>query len=320
LLSETVSIVVSIFGLIGLGYLSVRVGLLSIEVGDKLSDFVFTLAIPLLLFTTLAEADFHGVSPWRIWAAYFVPLAVVWVVADQTIRRIFGRDARAGIVAGGCAAYSNGLLIGLPLMQTALGESGTIFLVVVIAIHLPALMLTSVFLNEWVLASEGKETGAGSRREALYRLAVSLVRQPILIGIAAGSVWRASGLAIPEVAAKVIEPLAHSAGPLALFACGMALVNYGIARQIKPAIALSVLKLGLLPALVFLLARAMGLPPIGVAALTLTGACPAGVNTYLVATRLGTGQALASNTLVISTAAGVVTVALWLSVLQGTLN
>jgi len=82
---------------------------------------------------------------------------------------------------------------------------------------------------------------------------------------------------------------------------------------------LSVLKLGLMPALVFVVARAMGLPPVGVAALTLTGACPAGVNTYLIATRLGTGQALASNTLLISTAAGVVTVALWLVVVQATL-
>ena len=84
----------------------------------------------------------------------------------------------------------------------------------------------------------------------------------------------------------------------------MALVNFGMARQIKPAIAISVLKLFLMPALVFVAARAIGLPPIGVAALTLTAACPAGVNTFLIASRLGTGQALASNTLLISTAGG----------------
>ena len=89
-----------------------------------------------------------------------------------------------------------------------------------------------------------------------------------------------------------------------------------MARQIVPAIALSALKLGLMPALVFLVAHAMGLSPVGVAALTLTGASPAGVNTYIVAARMGTGQALASNTLLISTAAGVLTVALWLEVVR----
>ncbi len=319
-MSETLSIVISIFGLIGLGYAAARTGLLSVAVGEKLTDFVFTLAIPLLLFTTLATADFHGVSPWRIWAAYFASFAIVWTVGHLMITRIFGRDARAGIVAGGSAAYSNGVLIGLPLMQTALGESGTVFLIIVVAIHLPVMMLISVFLNEWVLAAEGNDTDPASRREGFKRLAFTLIKHPILIGIAAGMLWRLTGLAIPSAAAKVIDPLARSAGPLALFASGMALVNYGIARQVKAAVAISALKLFLLPSLVFAAAWGIGLPPIGVAALTLTGACPTGVNAFLIASRLGTGQALASNTLLISTAAGVVTVTLWLSVVQALLG
>ncbi len=319
-LSETFSIVVSIFGLIGLGYLVAWSGLLSAAVGEKLLDFVFTLAIPLLIFDTLATADLHGVSPWRIWGAYFAVFAIIWAVSDLMVRRLFGRDARAGIVAGGSAAYSNGVLIGVPLMQAALGDGGTVFLIIIIAIHLPLLMLISVVLNEWVLVAADKGADAVSRRESLLRLLGTLVRHPILIGIVLGLLWRLTGLAIPEVAAKVIEPLAKSAGPLALFASGMALVSYGIARQVKPAIAISALKLFLMPALVFVASRAIGLSPIGVAALTLTASCPTGVNVFLIASRLGTGQALASNTLLISTAAGVVTVTLWLSVVQATLQ
>jgi hypothetical protein len=319
-LSETISIVVSIFGLIGLGYLAARVGLLSVEVGERLNEFAFTLAIPLLLFNTLAIADFHGVSPWRIWAVYFAAILIVWVVADVMIRRVFGRDAQAGIVAGGAAAYSNALMIGLPLVQTALGERGTVFLVVIVAVHLPVLMLTSVVLNEWLLAARRPGTEAAPRHAVLRRLFVSLALHPILIGIFAGLLWRWTGLAIPAVAAKVIDPLARSAAPLALFSTGMSLVTFGIARQIKPAIALSALKLFLLPALVYGASRAVGLSPIGVMALTLTACCPTGVNVFLLASRLGTGQALASNTLLISTAAGVVTVALWLVFLQTTLG
>ena len=160
-LSETFSIVVSIFGLIGLGYLVAWSGLLSAAVGEKLLDFVFTLAIPLLIFDTLATADLHGVSPWRIWGAYFAVFAIVWVVSDLMVRRVFGRDARAGIVAGGSAAYSNGVLIGVPLMQAALGDGGTVFLIIIIAIHLPLLMLISVVLNEWVLVAADKRGRRG---------------------------------------------------------------------------------------------------------------------------------------------------------------
>lgn len=319
-MSETLIIVVSIFGLIGLGYLTTRIGLLSTGVGERLAEFVFTLAIPCLLFETLATADFQGVSPWRIWAAYFVPFAVVWILSHVMIRRLFGRDQRAGIVAGGSAAYSNAVLIGVPLMQAALGDEGTVFLIVIVAVHLPVMMLVSVFLNEWMLAREGTASGATSRREVFRRLAVSLLTHPILIGVVLGLLWRTTGLAIPRVAGAIIEPLARSAGPLALVASGMALVNYGIARQIRPAIAISVLKLALLPVLVFLAATAVGLPPVGVAALTLTAACPTGVNTYLIAQRLGAGEALASNTVLISTGAGVATVTGWLTILQRTLG
>lgn len=314
-LSETLITVTSIFGLIGLGYAAARSGLLSNDVGERLADFVFVLAIPLLMFDTLASADLHGVSPWRIWAAYFLPFAIVWILSNRMVVNLFGRDDRAGIVAGGAGAYSNAMLIGIPLIQTAFGESGMVFLVVIVAIHLPVFMVVSVMMNEWALTADGAADDA-SRGETWRRLGKSLATNPVLIGIAAGILWRVTGLSIPRVGAAVIEPLARSAGPLALFAVGMSLVNYGVARQIHTAFAISALKLVLLPALVLATAWAMGLSPLGVTVVTLVAACPTGVNAPLIAIRLGTGQALASNVLLISTAGGVVTVAIWLTVIR----
>lgn len=309
---ETINIVAAIFGLIGLGYLAAWTKLLSSDVGEKLAEFVFTLAIPLLVFDTLATADFHGISPWRIWAAYFVPFAIVWTGARFMVTHVFGRDSRAGIVGGASAAYANSVLIGIPLVQATFGEAGMVFLIVVVAVHLPILMTVSVIFNELALSAAGREEGGAERSEGWRRLGISLVTHPILIGIALGLIWRVTGLAIPRVAAAIIDPLAHAAGPLALFATGMTLVNYGMARQIRPAIAISALKLVVLPALVLAAAWAIGLPPIGIATIALTASCPTGVNAPLIAMRLGTGQALASNVLLISTAGGVATVSLWL--------
>jgi predicted permease len=315
-LSQTLSIVVSTFGLIALGYSAARTRLLVRTVGEGLTAFVFRLAIPLLLFGTLAEAALHGVSPWRIWAAYFAPFAVVWAVSHWMIRRIFARDARAAVVAGGSAAYSNALLIGIPLIVAAFGEGGAIYLIVIIAVHLPVMMLASVVLNEWAVQAEGIAGGKVSRREMMRRLAVTLATHPILIAIVAGLAWRLTGLPIPAAVAEIVEPLGRAAGPIALFASGMSLVDFGVARQIRPALLIAALKLLLMPLLVFGAATAISLPPVGVAALTLTAACPTGVNAFLIATALDTGVALASNALLISTALGVVTITLWLTILQ----
>ena len=316
-MSETLTIIAAIFGLMGLGYASVLTGVLAGPVGQALSDFVFTIAIPILLFLTLASADFDGLSAWRIWGAYFIPFGLIWAAAHLIIRRVFARDAQAGAVAGASAAFSNSVLIGIPLMQAAFGEAGTIYLIVIVSVHLPVMMLLGVVLNEFAENSMGDgEKRTGSRAETWGRLLLTLATHPILLSIVAGALWRLAGLPIPGLASAILDPIARTAGPLALFAAGMGLRDFGVARQIRPAIAISALKLLALPVLVFATARLFGLPPLGVAVLTLTAACPTGVNAYLLATRLGTGEALASNAMLISTGAGVITVTLWLAFLQ----
>ena len=319
-MSQTLPIVFAIFGLVALGYAAARVGVLGASTGGGLLDFVFHVAIPALLFSTLANADLQGLSPWRVWAAYFVPFGLVWAAADLMIRRVFGRDARAGVVGGGSAAFANSVLFAVPLVQVAYGDGGTVYVIVVVSIHLAIMMLASLVLNERAMRADGITTEQAPRGESLRRFAGALVRHPLLIAIFAGALWRTTGLPVPDVAMLILEPIGRSAGPLALFASGMALVNYGMARQVRPALAVAALKLLLMPALVFVAARLAGLPPIGIAAVTLTAACPTGVNIYIVATQLGTGQALASNAVLFSTAGSVVTISLWLMALEGLLR
>jgi malonate transporter and related proteins len=316
-LSQTLAIVLSVFGLIGLGYGAARAGILARNVGDGLTEFVFKAAMPFLLFDTLATADLHGLSPWRVWTAYFGPFAAVWAISHWVIRRFFGRDARAAVVAGGSAAYSNAVLVGIPLILGAFGQPGVVFLIVIVAVHLPVMMLGSVVLNEWALHADRRQGQLTSRSESMRRLARSMLTHPILMAIAAGLVWRSTGAPVPMLIDGIVSPLAGAAGPLALFASGMSLVQFGMARQIRPAMLIAVFKLMVMPLLVLGAATAVGLPPVGVAALTLTAACPTGVNAFLIAGRLGTGQALASNALLFSTAGGVLTVTVWLTLLSG---
>jgi predicted permease len=153
----------------------------------------------------------------------------------------------------------------------------------------------------------------------MKRVAVTLATHPVLLAIVVGVLWRFLRLPLPDLATAVIEPLARTAGPLGLFSSGMALVSFGVARQVGPAAAIAAMKLLVLPALVFAAASLVGLPPVGVAAVTLGAACPTGVNVFISANRLGTGQALASNALVISTAGAAVTIGLWLAAIDAML-
>ena len=76
-----------VFGIVGIGYLAARFRILAPGTGDGLADFVFVIAVPLLLFRTMASAQFGDATPWRLWLTYFSGVAVVWTCFPGPRRR-----------------------------------------------------------------------------------------------------------------------------------------------------------------------------------------------------------------------------------------
>lgn len=118
--------VLPIFVLILTGWLIVRLGYLKPAVGEALGDFVFRVAVPVLLFRTIAEADFKEGSPWPLWVAYFSGVAVTWTIGHLAATLGFGRDARMGVLAGVSSAFANTVFIGLPLFPALSGKTGSL--------------------------------------------------------------------------------------------------------------------------------------------------------------------------------------------------
>lgn len=301
-----------VFGLVALGYLFGRAQLVGSRMGDALTEFVVTIALPLLLFRTLVEADFSGMHPWLLWGTYFGAVMIAWVGGQFVVSRVFGRDSRAAVVGGVAAAFSNLVLLGLPLVIGVYGQEGVEVLSLIVMVHLPVMMAATIVLfSRLDTAHEATSSGA----IATQFLKVFL-GNPLIVGILAGIFWRLTGWPIPGAARPIVDALAGVAGPVALFAVGLGLVQFGIKGAVAPALALAPIKLLLMPAVVLGLALLFDLPPL-IAKIAVVGAAmPTGVNPYLIASRFGTGQALASNTMTLTTAAGALTVALWLMVVE----
>jgi len=316
-MEQTFSIVLPVFGLIALGYASARAGLLRQEVGDALADFVFIVAVPVLVFRTIAEADFSVAAPWRIWLPYFAVFGLMWVAGDFLVRRLFARDARTGVVAGISAAYGNTVLVGIPLALAAFGDAGAVPIALIIAVHLPVTMTVGAILIERVERADGASAAPADAAGVARSVLRNLGRNPIIISIAAGVLWRLLGVPLGGVPATLVDRLADVAATLALFTLGMSLKRYGIRGNIRAGLVLAGLKLAVMPALVFLLARyVVPMPPLWAKVVVLAAACPTGVNAYVVSSRFRAAEALASNTITISTGLAVVTTSLWLALVE----
>ena len=309
-----IDIVLPAFCLIGFGYVIARLNYLGEPVGDALADFVFKVAVPVLLMRSIATAEFGENNPWFFALAYFMAIAVVWLVAMALIRFVFKRGARAAVIAGLGASYSNLILLGIPLTERAFGEPGLQMLFFLISIHLPTMMMISTFLMEYAVRADGVESAPLRPLVVIRNLARNLAVNPIIVGIFIGIIWRFSGIGVGGTVGQLMDLLSQTTGPLALIALGMGVIKYGIGGNVIAAVSLSVLSLLAMPATIVLInATVLPLPPLWFKVAVLIAACPIGVNAYLFATYFKVAEGLSSSVIVLSLLGSIITIPLWLS-------
>lgn len=308
--------IIVVFSLIALGYAAAGVKLIRPSTGEGLADFVFTVALPLLLFRTIVHSEFDHGLPLLLWLTYFTAVFTTWALGHTLLRAFFARDVRGGVVAGVTASFSNLLLIGVPFVTGIYGDRGLALLSQILSIHLPIMMAVSIVAFDYGL----RRDGLAERSAGPIALARNFLRQllanPLIIGIFAGLIVRITGLPIPDVVDKVIVSLGSAGGPLALFSMGISLFGYGIRGQIASSLVLVGLKLMVMPAVALAVALAFGLPELTAKVAVVAASLPAGANTWLIATRFGTGQRLASTSMTIGTALAALSSGVWLMIVE----
>ena len=316
-IAETGRTILPVFGLIGLGYGGAASRLLPAATGEALGEFVFLLPVPALMFRTIAGAHFPDTLPWALWFSYFGGAIVAWALGSLIVRAWLGVGRAEAVIVGASSAFSNTVMIGIPLIYTAFGDAGTVPLFLIISVHLPVMMVAGTFLSERAARLDGLMHEPFSPGRLFQRIGYNLLTNSIVIAVVAGLVWRqfATGLGGPVGA--VVDQLAAAAVPCALISLGVGLRQHGLVGQLPSALLAAVLKLGVMPAVIYLIAsRLSGLPPLWVAVATLCGALPSGINSYLFAVRFKVGQAGASSAITLSCLLGIVTLTMWLHLLQ----
>ena len=300
---HVLSIVAPVFGLMALGFAAQHTGFVSSRAGEGLSEFVFSIAVPALIFKTLTAAELPAAQPWGYWCAYFGGVIIVWTVATLAARRFFGVSPVEGVVAGFCASQANTVFVGVPLILEAYGPEGAVPLFLLIAIHLPLMITAAMLLVE-------------GRNAHWLKVGRQLITSPILLAIGVSVLVKATDAPVPGTVKTIVDMLGAAASPCALFAMGIALKRYGFGDSIGLSAVVTGLKLIVHPLLVFVLARyVFPMPPVWAGVAVLFAAAPTGINAYLFAERYRTGVAIAAGSITLGTVASIVTTTLWIAAL-----
>jgi len=299
------NILLPVFGLVAAGYFAAVFKLLGREADTHLSDFVFIICLPILIFKTVATAVLPDAQPWGYWISYFLGVAIVWTIASIAGKRWFGCGQTESVVAGFASGQSNTIFVGIPLILKAYGDAANAPLFLLIAIHLPVTMTVAAILVE---------RGNGVSIMALLR---RLILNPIVQGLIIGVLYRLSGLPFGGAFKEVADDLAAAAVTCALFAMGLSLYRYNLLGGLKLAGLITTLKIIAHPSLVWLFAfKIFPMPTVWSGVAVLFAAMPTGVNSYLLAERNQAGVAAVSSAIAMSTCLSLFTSAFWLWALQ----
>ncbi len=301
--------VVPVFLLIGLGYLAARFKLMEGAGVVGLNNFVFLFAIPALLFRTAMKVDIGASAPWRLWAAYFGAMGIIWLLAVLIAPKIPSLRPAGGAAAAMGSSFGNLVMMGIPLSFAHYGEAAVVPAALIVAIHAPIHWFIATLRAEWV----GR--GGGSLAATLKELVFSLAKNPIVMALVAGALWGATGLGLHPIADRTITMLGEAGVPAALFALGLSLAAFGLKGHMRGVSIILVLKMALFPLAAAVMAfKVFDLPPLTASIIVLFACLPPGANAYLFATRYKASVAPVSGAIGVGTFVALfsVTVVLWL--------
>ncbi len=278
---------------------------------QRFSSLVFVVVLPAMLFHMMSHQASLPPVDGRVLIAYFGSCLIVFLIGRAAGGQLFGLDGTARSVFGLGGIFSNIVLTGLPIARIALGDG---------AIPVVALLLVFNALTLWTLVSVSVEWSRhGSFSAAGFgKTALSVLRNPLILGILGGTVFGRLGFALPPLADSALGAVGNVAGPAALLMLGMGLAAFPLKPEWGSTLTICALKLLLQPLVVWLLALALGLPALELRAAVLVASMSVGVNVYLMAVQFQTMQGPIASSVVLSTLLAAVSTPLLLAAVQAT--
>jgi malonate transporter len=303
---EVANLVLPVFAVIVTGWLAGWLGYISRSLADGLVHFAYNVAMPALLFITIAQEPARNLLEWRFLMAFGGGSVLCFALVFLAVRIVWGRGLASSTIQGMAAAMTNTGFVALPILHSIYGQPAVlpaaIATVFVAAVMFPA----SVILLE---SERGSPLGSSGRSAVLVK---QIALNPMVLSTLIGLAWTVAGLPMPASLAAYMNIFAAALTPCALFAIGLGLSVEGIRSNLMASIGLTVVKLIIMPMIVYGLCLASGLNPLYTIAAVICAAVPTAKTVYILAGEYKVEEPLVAATVSITTLVSVATLMGWL--------
>jgi predicted permease len=290
------------FALVFCGYGAGRFGLLSEASASGLNTFVFYFALPAFIFSLLATTPIDEALNASFAAAYLMAGLGVAAVAAFLGVWLFASDKSSAVLRGASASLGNTGYMGLPLIAAAFGNEAAVAMAFGLTLEVIFMMPLAIILLE---ADKGPERKLS---DLVSTVALALVKNPIIIAIAAGAAVSFSGFDLFSPVGNFAELLGDAAGPCALFTLGATLAGRQLSGGLAEISYLTFFKLAAHPAAMWATMTLFGVNPLWTNVAILAASLPVAANVFILARQYDTYIDRTSGAILVSTIVSVATV------------
>jgi malate permease and related proteins len=296
-----------------LGVALARIRFLGSAFIADLNKLAFWIALPALLFTSASEAAAPDSATIRLFAVLVIGTAFITLLAFAASFALrMPASARGTLMQ---AAFRGNLAyIGIPVLAYSFSENPTESSNRALATAVIVMVLTMALYNILaviVLQSSVHAPGGIDWR----RSALSILSNPLLLAGLLGLIVPLLRITLPSFLQRALEALGAAAVPIALMCIGGALATTQLRGRRSWIVTAALLKVALLPCLVFLFTRLAGLESADQRTALVLASCPTAAAAFVMARQMGGDEALASGSIALSTLLSFISlgIALWVT-------
>jgi len=300
-----VSVVLPLFVVMSIGYLSRKIKLIDDSGVGVVNRLVFWVFLPAILFVSVYETDLKEVFNIPLILFSVLGTTVVFVVSFLIVPKLEKKRDRCGVVIQGLIR-GNEVYFGFPIVVSLIGAQHLGLMSIVVAFAV-------IFYNGYSIFALEYFKGDRVDKKEIFK---NLITNPFILATFLAVAMNLVGIGIPEVLMTGIRSLAAVATPLALFLLGASFNFTSTKGYLKEVIWTTLFRLIIIPGIVIALSILMGFSSTETVILFVTFGVPTAVASYSMARQLNADYELASQIVVYTSSFAILTVFIWTIVLQ----
>ena len=292
----------SIFSMVAVGFLIRKLNVVGKDAERIITDLVLDVILPCSIFVSFLGKN-EGVSGGDFLAVFLVSIGIQFLALAYSKFAFPKEQPDRRISLGFAMICSNAAFLGNPITEGVFGAAG---------LQLASIYLIPQRIMMWT-AGLAMYSGETDRKATMKKVAT----HPCVVACYLGLLVMATGITIPEILVDPVQSIGRCNTPMTMLMIGMILSEIDLKNLVDKTIAVfTVHRLILVPLLVFLVCRLIGISHLVTGVSTLLAAMPAGASTTMMASKYNRDPKFAARLVIFTTLCSIPAIMIWSMILR----